>query len=82
MANDGDLDILVICGSLRKGSYNAALARTLPGLAPPAMRLRDAPPFDGFPHYNFDLQQAGFPADVHAWADAIRSADGVIIVSP
>ena len=23
------LDVLVICGSLRKGSYNAALARTL-----------------------------------------------------
>ena len=83
MANDGTLDILVICGSLRKGSYNAALARTLPGLAPPAMKLRDAPRFDTFPFYNFDLQQgSGFPADVNAWADAIRAADGVIIVSP
>jgi chromate reductase len=83
MANDGNLDILVICGSLRKGSYNAALARTLPSLAPPALKLRDAPRFDTFPLYNFDLQQSsGFPADVNAWADAIRTADGVIIVSP
>ena len=29
------LNVLVICGSLRKGSYNRALARTLPTLAPP-----------------------------------------------
>jgi chromate reductase, NAD(P)H dehydrogenase (quinone) len=83
MANEGNLDVLVICGSLRKGSYNAALARTLPGLAPAAMRLRTAPPFDTMPHYNFDLQNStGFPAEVTAFADAIRSADGVIIVSP
>ena len=28
-------NVLVICGSLRKGSYNAALTRALGGLAPP-----------------------------------------------
>ena len=33
------LNVLVICGSLRKGSYNAALARTLPSLAPPETGL-------------------------------------------
>ena len=80
---DKQLDVLVICGSLRKGSYNAALARTLPAWAPPAMKLRLAPPFETFPIYNFDIQNStGFPADVNAWADAIRSADGLIIVSP
>src|SRR4029453_18026990 len=80
---DRQLDVLVICGSLRKGSYNAALARTLPALAPPGMKLRDAPPFERFPIYNFDIQNAtGFPAEVNTWADAIRSADGLIIVSP
>jgi chromate reductase len=80
---DGNLDILVICGSLRKGSYNAALARTLPNLAPASMKLRSAPPFDTMPHYNHDIQDStGFPAEVQAWADAIRAADGVIIVSP
>jgi chromate reductase len=76
------LDVLVICGSLRKGSYNAALARILPGLAPPGMKLRTAPSFETLPIYNFDLQQSGFPAEANAWADAVRSADGVIIVSP
>jgi chromate reductase len=83
MTTDGDLDVLVICGSLRRRSYNAALARALPKLAPAAMKLRAAPPFDIMPFYNNDLQDAsGFPADVTAFAEAIRSADGVIIVSP
>ena len=82
MANQ-QLDVLVICGSLRKGSYNAALARTLPALAPAGMKLRDAPPFHTMPIYNHDIQDAtGFPAEANIWADAIRSADGVIIVSP
>jgi chromate reductase, NAD(P)H dehydrogenase (quinone) len=80
---DRQLDVLVICGSLRKGSYNAALARMLPGLAPPGLKFRDAPSFATFPIYNADIQNStGFPADVVAWADAIRSADAVIIVSP
>jgi len=77
------LDVLVICGSLRKGSYNAALARTLPSLAPAGMKLRAVASFERFPIYNFDIQDAtGFPAEVVAWADGIRSADGLIIVSP
>ena len=80
---DQQLDVLVICGSLRKGSYNAALARTLPSLAPAGMKLRAAASFERFPIYNFDIQDAtGFPAEVVAWADAISSADGLIIVSP
>ena len=83
MVSGRQLDVLVICGSLRKGSYNAALARTLPALAPSGMKLRDAPSFERFPLYNFDIQEAtGFPPEVTAWADAIRRADGLIIVSP
>ena len=75
-------NVLVICGSLRKGSYNAVIARALPGLAPPEMILTAAPSFANFPVYNYDVQNAGVPADVNVWADAIRAADGVIIVSP
>jgi chromate reductase, NAD(P)H dehydrogenase (quinone) len=80
---DKQLDVLVICGSLRKGSYNAALARSLPPLAPPGIALRSAPSFAGLPVYNYDEHQAtGIPPIALAWADAIRAADGVIIVSP
>jgi chromate reductase, NAD(P)H dehydrogenase (quinone) len=77
------LNVISICGSLRKGSYNAALARTLPALAPAQMTITPAPAWDKMPIYNFDIQNSsGIPADVDAWADAIRAADGVIVVSP
>lgn len=76
------LNIKVICGSFRKGSFNAALARALPGLAPAGLDLSPAPPIDKFPLYNFDIQHAGFPAEITTWADALRAADGLIIVSP
>lgn len=77
------MNILVICGSLRKGSYNKSVARALPSLAPTSVTFSDAPSFASFPIYNADDQQAdGFPAGVTAFADAVRNADGVVIVSP
>jgi chromate reductase, NAD(P)H dehydrogenase (quinone) len=80
---DNQLNVLIVCGSLRKKSYNAALARTLPSLAPDGMALKDAPAWHTMPIYNHDIQEdTGFPAEAVAWADAIRSADGVIFVSP
>jgi chromate reductase len=79
----GQLNVLVICGSLRKKSYNAALARTLPELAPPEMKFVSAPDFETLPPYNQDIQDAsGFPPAAEDFAAAIRAADGVIIVSP
>jgi chromate reductase len=75
--------ILTICGSLRKGSYNAMLVRALPALAPDGMSFTPSPPIGVIPHYNHDDQEAsGFPPSVTALADAIRKADGVVIVSP
>ena len=77
------LKVLVICGSLRKGSYNAALTRVLPDLAPPEMKLISSPPIGGFPLYNADVQEAaGFPAPAVALADAVRQADAVLFVTP
>lgn len=78
-----NLDIVTICGSLRKGSYNAALIRALPALAPAGMAFRSAPSIADIPHYNSDDQnEKGFPDSVTKFADAIRSADGFIIASP
>jgi len=80
---DGSLNVLTICGSLRKGSYNAMLQRALAGLAPAGMTLKPAPSFAEFPIYNADIQNAsGFPPAVNTLADAIRAADGVIIITP
>lgn len=80
---DKTLKVLSICGSLRKGSYNAMVQRALPELAPEGMRIDPAPSFAEFPLYNADVQNtSGFPAPVKALADAIRAADGVIFVTP
>ncbi len=79
-----NVNVVVIVGSLRKGSLNASVARALPALAPPELKLTPIKTsFAKFPIYNFDDQQAtGIPADVQAWCEEIRKADGVVIVSP
>src|SRR4051794_34793998 len=84
MENDmADLNVISICGSLRKGSFNRMLMNSLPPLAPAGMKINEAPSFAEFPLYNADIQNSsGFPAPVNTLADAIRAADGVIIVTP
>jgi chromate reductase len=80
MAN---LNVLTICGSLRRGSFNAMVQRALPSLAPEGMALKPAPSFAEFPLYNADIQNStGFPGPVDVLADAIRAADGVIFCTP
>ena len=78
-----NLSVISICGSLRSGSYNGIVQRALPALAPEGLMVRPAPSFAQFPLYNADVQNSsGFPGPVNALADAIRGADGVIIVTP
>jgi len=80
---DQILNVVCICGSLRKASYNRMVMNALPALAPPNLKLAEAPPFAEFPLYNADMQEAsGVPAAVQKLADAIRAADGVIFNSP
>jgi len=80
---DRTLNVITICGSLRKASYNRMVMNALPGLAPPEMKLTEAPPFSEFPLYNADAQESGgIPPAVQKLADAVRAADGVIFNSP
>ena len=79
---DRTLNVVSICGSLRKGSYNRIVINELPGLAPESMQIREAPPYHEFPLYNADIQNStGFPAAVNTLAEAIRAADGEIFVT-
>ena len=76
-------NVVSICGSLRKGSYNAMVQRALPSLAPEGMTITPAPSFAELPLYNADIQNStGFPAPAVALADAIRAADGVVFCTP
>jgi len=77
------LNVITIVGSLRKGSYNAALARELPKFAPAGMSITAAPAWADLPIYNADDQNStGFPATATKLSDAVRAADGVIFVTP
>lgn len=80
---DQTFNVISICGSLRKRSYNRMVMNALAGLAPASLSIKEAPPFSEFPLYNADIETStGIPAAVQSLTEAIRAADGVIIVSP
>jgi chromate reductase, NAD(P)H dehydrogenase (quinone) len=76
------LHFVVAVGSLRKDSFNAAIARALPALAPEGVTIEPLPSVGDFPLYNHDVQNSGFPSVVTQTAEAIRKADAVIVVTP
>jgi chromate reductase, NAD(P)H dehydrogenase (quinone) len=82
MGQDKPLHFAVMIGSLRKGSFNAAIARALPTLAPEGVTIAPLPSVGEFPLYNYDVQLEGFPPVVTRTAEAIRKADGILIVTP
>jgi chromate reductase, NAD(P)H dehydrogenase (quinone) len=80
---DKTLNVITVCGSLRKGSYNRMVMNALLALAPEGMAIKEGPPISEFPLYNADIQNStGFPAPVQTLAEAIRAADGVIFNTP
>ena len=82
MPGEKSLEFIVMVGSLRRGSYNAAVARALPSLAPDGVSITSLPSVGEFPLYNADVQEKGFPAIVTETGEAIRNSNGVIIVTP
>jgi chromate reductase len=76
-------NVIAICGSLRKGSFNRQLMNASIGLAPEGMTIKEAPSFANIPIYNFDDQQSkGFSKEADALHEAVKAADGVLVVSP
>ncbi len=74
--------IVGIAGSLRKGSYNAALLRAAAGLAPAGARIEIAT-IAGIPPYDADLEsERGVPDLVAALKDAIAAGDGLLLATP
>jgi chromate reductase, NAD(P)H dehydrogenase (quinone) len=76
------LHFVSLLGSLRKGSFNAAVARSLPVLSPEGVSVSALGSVADFPLYDADVQATGIPAPVHAMANQILAADGLIIVTP
>jgi chromate reductase len=75
------LQFVGLVGSLRKGSYNAALMRAAAELVPPEGTLEVAPIGD-LPPYDADLDADGGPPPVQRLKAQLRAADAIVIVSP
>ena len=76
------LRIGCLCGSLRKASFNRGVERALPALAPQTMRIEPLGGVGDLPLYDGDIEATAIPAEVLRLAEAIRAADGLVIVTP
>lgn len=75
-------NLLVICGSLRRASYNRVIAHALPALAPAGVAIEIFEGLGDLPLYDGDVEAAGMPAPVTALGARVAAADGVIFVTP
>ena len=75
------MQILGICGSLRKASLNMAALRACQDLTPQGMTLRIAR-IDDIPMFNQDVFDAGIPEPAKRLRAEILEADGVLLASP
>ena len=74
--------IIGISGSLRKGSFNAALLRAAAELAPESCTVKILS-ISGIPLYNADVEESeGIPRVAAEIKDAIAAADGLLMVTP
>lgn len=72
---------VAISGSIRKGSYNTLVLKTLQQIAPKHITIEPLS-IKEVPFYNFDLHEKKFPAHVEKLNDAIKTSDAVIFVTP
>jgi chromate reductase len=76
-----DVKILAVPGSLRRASFNRALARAAVELAPPGVTIEIAE-LHAIPLYDGDVEAAGLPAAVSELRARIAAADALLIVTP
>lgn len=76
------LTIVGVCGSTRKGSFNAAVLRAAAAEVPGECELR-IESIAGIPLYNGDDEAArGIPEPVGRLKEAIAAADALLLVTP
>jgi chromate reductase, NAD(P)H dehydrogenase (quinone) len=75
------INLVGMSGSLRKKSFNTAALRAAQSLLPEgvAMELLD---IGGFPLYNDDVREQGYPEVVQHFRQKLADADGILIVTP
>jgi chromate reductase len=81
MSESGNISVLGICGSLRRGSYNMAALRTAIALKPANMTVTVAD-ISQIPLYNEDVRQQGYPPPVETLRRQIAEADALLFACP
>ena len=77
------MNVLALCGSLRKASINAALLRVAARLATPAADIEVADWLGRLPLFNPDLEAGEeLPRGVQALHLAVANAEALLIASP
>jgi chromate reductase len=79
---DETIKILILAGSLRRDSYNRALARAAAQLATGGVSTQTFDGLGALPFYDGDLEDEGLPTTVVALRRAIVEADALLIVTP
>jgi chromate reductase len=77
----GEMRFLGFAGSLRRASYNHGLVRAAVELAPSGL-IVDVFDLRDLPLYNQDVEDAGEPASVVAFKEAIARADALLVATP
>ncbi len=76
------MQIVALSGSLRRGSYNTALAYALREQAPSECTVTVATPA-GIPLYDGDVEaESGIPEPVEALKSRVAAAHGLVLVTP
>src|SRR5215467_6528129 len=73
--------IIGIAGSLRRGSFNAALLGAALEFVPDNSRL-DIESIEDIPLYNYDVEAEGVPQAVVHLKNEVAAADGLLIATP
>ena len=77
----GPLDVAVVVGSLRKGSFTRSIARAMAEVAPSSLRL-EIVEIGGLPLYDQDGDGESPPEPWAAFRERIRRSDAVLFVTP
>jgi chromate reductase len=78
----GSCKILLIAGSLRSGSSNAAALRTAAALLPEGAEASFYDGLGDLPHFNPDVEQGVLPPQVADLRAQLRAADAVLFSTP
>lgn len=76
------ISLLLLCGSLRAGSVNAAVLATAAQLAPGDVTATIYAGMADLPHFNPDDDRAPLPSSVVALRTAVEQAGAVLISTP